>query len=187
MRWSEICKTSNDKKLLRPTDLKQLKGGSYKIKLRDTKTKLFGDKMEVSFSKDGTSTCPKAALKRLKEFSVLRSKSFLFADRKGNAVKARDAQLFLKGKLLQTDHDPSDWVSGISLRKGGALTMALCGVPDRVIRAYGRWKSYAYRIYIDLTEKEKTSWANVINDHLIGKLALSKSKEDVSMRALMDD
>ena len=85
MRWSEICKTSNDKKLLRPTDLKQLKGGSYKIKLRDTKTKLFGDKMEVSFSKDGTSTCPKAALKRLKEFSVLRSESFLFADRKGNA------------------------------------------------------------------------------------------------------
>jgi hypothetical protein len=71
--------------------------------LRDTKTKLFGDKMEVLFSKDCTSACPKATLKRLKEFAALRSKSFLLADRKENAVKARDAQLFQKGKLDLTD------------------------------------------------------------------------------------
>ena len=45
--------------------------------------------------------------------------------------------------------------AGFSLRRGGALSMALAGVPDRVIRAVGRWKSYAYRIYIDLTEQEK--------------------------------
>jgi hypothetical protein len=50
--------------------------------------------------------------------------------------------------------------------------MALCGVPDRVIRAYGRWKSYAYRIYIDLTEKEKTSWANVIQRPLDRKVGV---------------
>jgi len=45
------------------------------------------------------------------------------------------------------------------LRRGGALTMALSGVPDRVIRQAGRWKSYCYRTYIDLTMKEKSSWA----------------------------
>ena len=94
--------------------------------------------MEVSFSRDDTVTCPSTAIERLKKFSVLRSKRFLFADKKGNAIKAKNAQKFLKDKLRKTDIDPKEWASGISLRKGGALTMALCGVPDRVIRAYGR-------------------------------------------------
>ena len=44
--------------------------------------------------------------------------------------------------------------------------MALCGVPDRVIRGYGRWKSYAYRIYIDLTHKEKLQWQALIGEKI---------------------
>jgi hypothetical protein len=41
--------------------------------------------------------------------------------------------------------------SGISVRKGGALSMALAGVPDRVIRGTGRWKGWCYDRYICLT------------------------------------
>ena len=187
LRWSEICKTNNDAKLLKDSDLKKMRNGAYRISLNDTKTKLFGDPMEVSFSKDGTITCPVAALKRLRSFRSLRSRRFLFADKKGNAVKARVVQDFLKSKLKRTDLDPIEWSEGISLRKGGALTMALCGVPDRVIRAYGRWKSYAYRIYIDLTEREKLRWASVIKCQLNGSTETAVSRSDVSLKALMDD
>ena len=44
--------------------------------------------------------------------------------------------------------------SGISFRRGGALSMALAGVEDRVIQALGRWSSDCYRRYIQLTDVE---------------------------------
>ena len=45
--------------------------------------------------------------------------------------------------------------TGFRLRRGGALSMTLAGVHGRVIREVGRWKSYADRVCIDLTEQEK--------------------------------
>ena len=57
--------------------------------------------------------------------------------------------------------------------------MALCGVPDRVIRAYGRWKSYAYRIYIDLTEREKIHWANIIKEQLKGANVICRQRPNM--------
>ena len=45
--------------------------------------------------------------------------------------------------------------------------MALCGVPDRVIQVYGRWKSNAYRVYIDMTSQEKTLWSRVVQRHIL--------------------
>ena len=47
--------------------------------------------------------------------------------------------------------------------------MAASGVPDRVIRAMGRWKSGAYRLYIDLQLHEKEMWAEVVNRLLQSK------------------
>jgi hypothetical protein len=43
---------------------------------------------------------------------------------------------------------------GQSLRRGGATSMALSGVPDRVIQAVGRWKSDAYKTYIESNGEE---------------------------------
>ena len=143
--------------------------------------------MLVSFSADGTKVCPVAAWRRLKAFPGFRSRQFLFASKKGKPVRAKDVQEFLKGKLIAAGHDSAEWASGISMRKGGALTMALCGVPDRVIRAYGRWKSYAYRIYIDLTMREKQQWAGVIKGCLKNQNRMVRTQSQVSMAALMDD
>jgi hypothetical protein len=39
--------------------------------------------------------------------------------------------------------------NGHSLRRGGATSLALAGVPDTIIMAMGRWRSSSYRSYID--------------------------------------
>ena len=49
---------------------------------------------------------------------------------------------------------PGDEFNGISFRKGGALSMALAGVEDMVIRDLGRWSSGCFRRYIVLTDVE---------------------------------
>ena len=55
-----------------------------------------------------------------------------------------------EGLFARLGFQPGDF-SGISVRKGGALSMALAGVPDRVIRGTGRWKGWCYDRYICLT------------------------------------
>jgi hypothetical protein len=42
---------------------------------------------------------------------------------------------------------------GISYRRGGATSLAMAGVPDRIIKIIGRWKSIVYSRYIDDDEK----------------------------------
>jgi hypothetical protein len=39
-------------------------------------------------------------------------------------------------------------VAGHSLQAGGATALALAGVPDDVIQAFGRWTSDTFRVYV---------------------------------------
>lgn len=39
--------------------------------------------------------------------------------------------------------------SGISFRRGGATSLSIAGVEDRIIKIFGRWESWAYERYID--------------------------------------
>ena len=85
----------------------------------------------------------------------LEAEGALFRWKNGKVVRAREFNNRMKSILERGGINMSEF-AGYSLRRGGALSMALAGVPGRVhIRAVGRWKSYAYRIYIDLTEQEK--------------------------------
>ena len=49
--------------------------------------------------------------------------------------------------------------NGISFRKGGALSLALGGVPERLIKSLGRWSSDCFLRYIALTDLEVNSAA----------------------------
>ena len=84
-------------------------------------------------------------------------------------MTSKYAQKILKDLLKRAGFDESPWQFGLSLRRGGATTLAGSGVPDRVIRAMGRWKSGAYRLYIDLQLHEKEMWAEVVNRLLRNK------------------
>jgi hypothetical protein len=167
LRWSEIThsgKKGANKKLLKLSNLSRgLK--TMWLRLKDTKTKLFGDSMAVDFRKDDSKVCPWGTME---EWLKIRPKSskWLFCSEKGEPMRTKKVQTQLKLWLNQLGNTKVQLDGGISLRKGGALTMALCGVPDRVIRAYGRWRSYAYRIYIDLTDTEKEMWKEVMASKL---------------------
>jgi hypothetical protein len=47
--------------------------------------------------------------------------------------------------------------NGISFRKGGASSLAAAGVPDRVIKAAGRWRSDCFQLYIRMQLSELQS------------------------------
>lgn len=185
LRWSEITLANSDReKLLRFNDFSFTSLVMGVLSLRDTKTKLFGDSMVVSFQKDSTNCCPYGAMLVWLEFRCRRSK-WLFCSKDGEPVRSYTVQSMLKAKLKSLNLCESVWSSGISLRKGGALTMALCGVPDRVIQVYGRWKSNAYRVYIDMTEQEKALWSNVVQRHVLrGLPSVAMSPESLQQRVI---
>ena len=183
LRWSEITLANGGKsKLLLSSDFAFTGKDMGTLHLKDTKTKNFGDSMVVSFQKDGSACCPHEAMCRWLKFRNKKSK-WLFCLEDGKPIKSSAVQKLLKDKLLSLNLCESLWISGVSLRKGGALTMALCGVPDRVIQAYGRWKSNAYRVYIDMTTFEKQQWNDVVRRHVMdGEPSVSFTSKKLQRR-----
>jgi len=171
LRWSEVCEVGkNDKKLLRVGDWIPQSKKTFALRLHDTKTMMHGDSMLVTCVKNDTGLCsPTEVAKHLKnrekKFGKLECKlSYpLFVTEDGKPMTSKFAQRILKDLLKRAGFDESLWQFGLSLRRGGATTLAASGVPDRVIRAMGRWKSGAYRLYIDLQLHEKEMWAEVVN------------------------
>lgn len=185
LRWSEITLVNSDyDKLLRLHDFSFTDTTTGVLSLRDTKTKLFGDNMLVSFHKDNTVCCAHAAICTWLRFRCKESR-WLFCTQDGQPVKSSTIQSLLKLKLKLVVSSESVYSAGISLRKGGALTMALCGVPDRVIQVYGRWKSNAYRVYIDMTPQERVLWGKVVQRHILqGKPSVNISSEMLRQRII---
>jgi len=131
---------------------------------------MHGDSMLVTCVKNDTGLCsPSEVAKHLKnrekKFGKIECKLSLplFVTEDGKPMTSKFAQRILKDLLKRAGFDGSLWQFGLSLRRGGATTLAASGVPDRVIRAMGRWKSGAYRLYIDLQLHEKEMWAEVVN------------------------
>ena len=153
LRWSEVCEVGkNDKKLLRTRDWIQHSKTTFALRLHDTKTMMHGDSMLVTCVKNDIGLCsPSEVTKHLKnrdkKFGKIECKLSLplFVTEDGKPMTSKYAQKILKELLKRAGFDESLWQFGLSLRRGGATTLAASGVPDRVIRAMGRWKSGSYR------------------------------------------
>ena len=61
----------------------------------------------------------------------------------------------LKRHVADVGLDPAHY-SGHSLRRGGCTAMFLAGVNETFIAAHGRWRSLAYRKYLDFVDE--TQW-----------------------------
>ena len=166
MRWSELAVDGRDKrmkKLLTFRHIEFLKGKRGirgKLSIPDPKTLRHKGNQTVYICEDGSDSCP---VRLLYEYLCLlpgksrRRESPLFQDREGKPLV-----------LVKTKRRMKRWLGvlgislksnrGMSLRRGGALSLALVGTPDRVIQEMGRWSSYCYRLYIDLTDLEKQKW-----------------------------
>jgi hypothetical protein len=65
--------------------------------------------------------------------------------------------------LLALIHrDPSTY-AGHSFRRGGVTALLQAGVPEAAIATHGRWKSLAYRGYIDTQNNLRSRLAATAN------------------------
>ena len=79
--------------------------------------------------------------------------TYLFVDarqthrRAKTALKGEVANIRLK-KRAQAIGEPIDEFSSGACRHGGATAIAAAGVPSRILKRHGRWKSDAYMVYV---------------------------------------
>jgi len=127
---------------------------------------------EVVIARTWSITCPIAMLERYMCMAKIPADSKLYLFRPivaGQTPKLRDSgklsrsrlSELIKEKLIKLGYPAVDF-SPHSLRSGGATTAAEAGVPDRIFKRHGRWKS----------ENAKDGY---IKDSLEKRLSVSKS------------
>jgi len=121
------------------------------IKVRESKGDQLREGDEVVIARAGSSHCPIAMLERYMEKAgiTLGSEDFLFwgiirgkiqtLRPTGNLSYTRFSEL-LKQKLQDLGFPPVEF-SPHSLRSGGATAVAGAGIPDRIFKCHGCWKS----------------------------------------------
>ena len=136
---------------LRPCDV-EIDGSMAKLKIRRSKTDQLRKGDEVLIARTGSHTCPVAMLEKYMAKAGLSASSNLCLFRaisrtargevlraSGSISYARLRELF-KAKLQELGYNPANY--GLhSLRAGGATAAANAGVPDRLFKRHGRWKS----------------------------------------------
>jgi hypothetical protein len=121
---------------------------SASLHLRVSKTDPFGRGTVVRVAQP-------AAITDLHRYLALRPRRLptepLFALSDGTALPLRSVMRSLRLWLGRAGVDCSGY-RGFSFRRGGATSLAEAGVPDRIIKELGRWKSWVYSIYIATPE-----------------------------------
>ena len=122
------------------------------IFIEASKTDQFRDGAWVTIARTGTKTCPVHMAERyikLGEISgspdlhlyrgIVRTKNGVRLRKQGGLSYTRMRELLLE-KLVEVGLDPKNF--GLhSLRAGGATAAANAGVPDRLFKRHGRWRS----------------------------------------------
>ena len=143
------------------------------ICIRSSKTDQFREGAEVVVARTGTSTCPVAKVEQYVLLACidlsLTERLFRAIQKLKNGEKLRKSgtisytrvRELITSKFRQLGYDPSNF--GVhSFRSGGATAAANAGVPDRMFKRHGRWKS----------ESAKDGY---VKDSLKSRLQVSKS------------
>ena len=144
LRFDEISK-------LCPIDL-TIDEDKLIIKIRSSKTDQWRKGNEVVISRMGSATCPVGMLERYLSLGKINldDRRYLFRGitktKNGESLRVSGSLTYsrlrelLRTKLAQLGYDPDKF--GIhSLRAGGATRAANAGIPDRLFKRHGRWKS----------------------------------------------
>ena len=99
--------------------------------------------------------CPVAALL---SYLVLRGKGEgpLFQFKDGRALTRPLLVSELRKALAEAGLKPENY-AGHSFRIGAATTAAACGIPVKIIKTLGHWKSQAYQLYVRLPTDQLSS------------------------------
>ena len=136
---------------LRPMDIK-IEGNPMRIHIVRSKIDQLRQDDEVVVARTNSATCPVAMLERYmaRTKTAWDDQRFLFRpiqkSRKAEALRASGCISYtclrdlFKRKLIDLGYQPDEF--GLhSLRAGGASAAANAGVPDRLFKRHGRWKS----------------------------------------------
>lgn len=133
--------------------------------LAASKTDPFRLGVVVPMFTTGDAVCPSAAYASVlikRKAANIAARAPLFCNLSGNILVKSDIIFTMDSVFNYVNQSlglPSLLGSykGHSLRRGGATSLALSGVPDRVIQIVGRWKSDSYKLYIESNTDELKS------------------------------
>ena len=141
--------------------------------IESSKTDQLRDGAWVTIARTSTKTCPVQMTERYVKLAKISSSSDLplfrgivhtkkgIQLRKQGGLSYTRMRELLREKLADVGLDPNNF--GLhSLRSGGATTAANAGVPDRLFKRHGRWRS----------ENAKDGY---VKDHLSSRLEVSKA------------
>jgi hypothetical protein len=122
------------------------------LRLRTSKVDRIGKGVYLLCTKPGGPCCPFAAMEVFLEKSVLKFSLSrpLFSLENGAQLDSRKLLAVVKSSWTSLGFN-CQTISGISLRKGGALSLSLCEVDSRTIRGMGRWAGWCMDRYVVLT------------------------------------
>lgn len=98
----------------------------------------------------GSTTCAVSALQHLFTIDPQPLDTPLFSDPDGSPLSRTTFVSTLKSRLTSLGIDASNF-AGHSFRRGAASAAAAVGYADHEIQLLGRWRSDAYRLYIDVS------------------------------------
>jgi len=135
---------------IRPCDIK-FEAEHITILIPKSKGDQFRQGDEVVIAKTQSITCPVAMLDRYMSIGKIPKESKLFLFRPivaGRPPKLRDSGKLSRSRLAELLKEKLDKLgfpavefSPHSLRAGGAMAAAEAGIPDRIFKRHGRWKS----------------------------------------------
>jgi hypothetical protein len=119
------------------------------LSIPSSKTDPFRKGMSLFISAaPGASTCPVASLKQLYMLDPRPPESPLFVGDDGLPLLRGDLIRRLREDLSSLGLNASDY-AGHSFRRGGASSAAAAGFHDFELQQLGRWRSDAYKLYIE--------------------------------------
>jgi hypothetical protein len=137
--------------------------GDATISLEESKNDPFREGVSINIHNTSTSTCPVTAVRDMLSRSPhkLSSNDHLFRLTNGQPLSYGGMNRALSALIRRVGGDPRAY-HGYSFRQGGALSAALAGVPDHRIRVLGRWESWAYQLYLPVSESQTRDAARAI-------------------------
>ncbi|HEY9758721.1 MAG TPA: hypothetical protein V6C97_26375 [Oculatellaceae cyanobacterium] len=155
-RAGEFLASSGDHSPMLFSHMKKVSADHVEFTLPRTKTDVFRHGVVTHLFRTNGATCPVAALDWYLSHSsiTLFSSSALFTLSSGRPLDRSTLISFIQASIDRAHIPNSHLYNGISFRKGGASSLAAAGVPDRVIKAAGRWRSDCFQLYVTMSLRE---------------------------------
>jgi hypothetical protein len=151
------------------------------VHLRVSKTDIFREGVDVHMFRNGSQVCPAQAMEdyMVQSVVVLTNDSSLFRLSDGKTL-TRTWMIDRTRLLLRQLSLPASTYSGISFRKGGAMSLHLAGTPAATIKAMGRWRSECYQLYIAQSDMDifEAGLAMSTVDSYRGRLVFGSFNQD---------